>query len=71
MTGTAVSFGTLDWAVVGLYFIANTAKIQLYYWVPGAAGTSIGRTLVSATAPFTWAAGHFCRWSVTVPVVRV
>jgi SSS family solute:Na+ symporter len=25
MTGTAVSFGTLDWAVVGLYFIANTA----------------------------------------------
>ena len=25
MTGTAVSFGTLDWAVVGLYFVANTA----------------------------------------------
>ncbi len=25
MTGTAVSFGTLDWAIVGLYFIANTA----------------------------------------------
>ncbi len=25
MTGTAVSFGTLDWAVVALYFVANTA----------------------------------------------
>ncbi len=25
MTGTAVSFGALDWAVVGLYFVANTA----------------------------------------------
>ncbi|HMN45981.1 MAG TPA: sodium:solute symporter [Povalibacter sp.] len=25
MTGTAVSFAGLDWAVVGLYFIANTA----------------------------------------------
>src|SRR6185369_12346425 len=25
MTGTAVSFGTLDWAVVALYFLANTA----------------------------------------------
>ncbi len=25
MTGTAVSFGTLDWAIVGLYFVANTA----------------------------------------------
>jgi SSS family solute:Na+ symporter len=25
MTGTAVTFGTLDWAVVALYFVANTA----------------------------------------------
>ena len=25
MTGTAVSFGTLDWTIVGLYFVANTA----------------------------------------------
>ena len=25
MTGTAVSFGTLDWAIVALYFVANTA----------------------------------------------
>jgi len=25
MTGTAVSFGTLDWSIVGLYFVANTA----------------------------------------------
>jgi len=25
MTGTAVSFGTLDWTIVGLYFAANTA----------------------------------------------
>jgi len=25
MTGTAVTFGTLDWAIVALYFIANTA----------------------------------------------
>jgi len=25
MTGTAVSFSTLDWAVVGLYFLVNTA----------------------------------------------
>jgi SSS family solute:Na+ symporter len=25
MSGTAVSFGTLDWAVVALYFVANTA----------------------------------------------
>ncbi len=25
MTGTAVSFGTLDWAVVGMYFLVNTA----------------------------------------------
>jgi SSS family solute:Na+ symporter len=25
MTGTAVAFGALDWAVVGLYFAANTA----------------------------------------------
>ena len=25
MTGTAVSFGTFDWAIVALYFIANTA----------------------------------------------
>jgi SSS family solute:Na+ symporter len=25
MTGTAVSFGTVDWVVVGLYFLANTA----------------------------------------------
>ncbi len=25
MTGTAVSFGTLDWVVVALYFVANTA----------------------------------------------
>lgn len=25
MTGTAVSFGALDWAIVGLYFVANTA----------------------------------------------
>jgi SSS family solute:Na+ symporter len=25
MTGTAVSFGTVDWVVVGLYFVANTA----------------------------------------------
>ena len=25
MTGTAVSFSTLDWVVVGLYFVANTA----------------------------------------------
>jgi len=24
MTGTAVSFGTFDWAIVGLYFVANT-----------------------------------------------
>ena len=25
MTGTAVSFGTLDWVIVALYFVANTA----------------------------------------------
>ena len=25
MTGTAVSFATLDWAIVALYFVANTA----------------------------------------------
>jgi SSS family solute:Na+ symporter len=25
MTGTAVTFGTLDWAIVALYFVANTA----------------------------------------------
>ena len=25
MTGTAVSFGTLDWTIVALYFVANTA----------------------------------------------
>jgi len=25
MTGTAVSFGTFDWAIVALYFVANTA----------------------------------------------
>jgi SSS family solute:Na+ symporter len=25
MTGTAVSFGTIDWAIVALYFVANTA----------------------------------------------
>ena len=25
MTGTAVTFGTVDWVVVGLYFLANTA----------------------------------------------
>jgi SSS family solute:Na+ symporter len=25
MTGTAVSFGAFDWAIVGLYFVANTA----------------------------------------------
>jgi solute:Na+ symporter, SSS family len=25
MTGTAVSFGALDWAVVGMYFVVNTA----------------------------------------------
>jgi len=25
MTGAAVSFGTLDWTIVGLYFVANTA----------------------------------------------
>jgi solute:Na+ symporter, SSS family len=25
MTGSAVSFGTLDWSIVGLYFVANTA----------------------------------------------
>src|SRR5262245_66657674 len=25
MSGTAVSFGTLDWAIVALYFVVNTA----------------------------------------------
>src|SRR2546423_92720 len=25
MTGTAVSFGTLDWTIVALYFVVNTA----------------------------------------------
>ena len=25
MTGTAVTFSSLDWAIVGLYFLANTA----------------------------------------------
>jgi len=25
MTGTAVTFSTLDWAIVALYFVANTA----------------------------------------------
>lgn len=25
MTGTAVTFSSLDWAIVALYFLANTA----------------------------------------------
>lgn len=54
----------------GYAHILNTnSRLQLYYW--GVSGTLIARALIGATLPFTWAAGHFMRWSTTLPVVRV
>lgn len=50
------------------YIVNSSSRLQLYHW--GVSGALISRALISGTAPFTWAAGHFCRWSVTLPMVR-